>query len=219
MKIRGYRIELGEIEAFLAAADGVREAVVVAREAPSSAAGVGDKRLVAYLVADADFDTDALRTALADQLPSYMVPQAFVLLDRFPLTPNRKVDRKALPAPEQAEAKSKAEYVQPDGELEESIAGVWREVLNVKKVGMDDNFFDLGGHSLLTVQVHRLLKDQVDAEIGLTDLFRFPTIRTLVGFIQSDGAGGGTEQGKDRAAARKEAMARRQKLRDRRRRR
>ena len=219
VKIRGYRIELGEIEAFLAAADGVREAVVVAREAPSSAAGVGDKRLVAYLVADADFDTDALRTALADQLPSYMVPQAFVLLDRFPLTPNRKVDRKALPAPEQAEAKSKAEYVQPDGELEESIAGVWREVLNVKKVGMDDNFFDLGGHSLLTVQVHRPLKDQVDAEIGLTDLFRFPTIRTLVGFIQSDGAGGGTEQGKDRAAARKEAMARRQKLRDRRRRR
>lgn len=219
VKIRGYRIELGEIEAFLAAAEGVREAVVVAREAPSSVAGPADKRLVAYLVADADFDTDALRSSIADQLPSYMVPQAFVVLDRFPLTPNRKVDRKALPAPEQAEAKSKAEYVQPDGELEESIASVWREVLNVKKVGMDDNFFDLGGHSLLTVQVHRLLKDKLDAELGLTDLFRFPTIRTLVGFMQSDGTGGGTEQGKDRAAARKEAMARRQKLRDRRRRR
>jgi len=214
VKIRGYRIELGEIEAFLASADGVREAVVVAREDTP-----GDKRLVGYLVADREFDTAALRSAIAAQLPSYMVPQAFVVLDRFPLTPNRKVDRKALPAPEQAEVKGKAEYVQPDGELEESIAGVWREVLNVKKVGMDDNFFDLGGHSLLTVQVHRLLKDELEADLGLTDLFRFPTIRSLVGFIQSDGGGGGTEQGKDRAAARKEAMARRQKLRDRRRRR
>ncbi len=213
VKIRGYRIELGEIEAFLAACEGVREAVVVAREDVP-----GDKRLVAYLVADRDFDTGVLRGAIAEQLPSYMVPQSFVVLDRFPLTPNRKVDRKALPAPEQAEVAGKAEYVQPDGELEESIASVWREVLNVKKVGMDDNFFDLGGHSLLTVQVHRLLKDKLEAELGLTDLFRFPTIRTLVGFIQSDGGGSGTEQGKDRAAARKEAMARRQKLRDRRRR-
>jgi len=212
VKIRGYRIELGEIEAFLSAADGVREAVVVAREDTP-----GDKRLVAYLVADPGVDTQALRSAIADQLPSYMVPQAFVVLDRFPLTPNRKVDRKALPQPEQAEAKSAVEYVKPDGELEESIAEVWREVLNVKQVGMDDNFFDLGGHSLLTVQVHRLLSDKLDAELGLTDLFRFPTIRTLVGFIRSDGAGGGTEEGKDRAAARKEAMERRKKLRDRRR--
>jgi natural product biosynthesis luciferase-like monooxygenase protein len=214
VKIRGYRIELGEIEAFLAADAAVREAVVIAREDSP-----GDKRLVAYLVAAGELDTKALRDAVAEKLPSYMVPSAFVVLDRFPQTPNRKVDRNALPAPEQAEVKSSAEYVQPDGEIEQSIATVWREVLNVSKVGMDDNFFDLGGHSLLTVQVHRKLKDAIEAELALTDLFRFPTIRSLVSFLQSDGGASGTEQGKDRAAARKEAMARRAKLRDRRRRR
>ncbi|MCA9622301.1 MAG: LLM class flavin-dependent oxidoreductase, partial [Myxococcales bacterium] len=141
VKIRGYRIELGEIEAHLSAGENVREAVVIAREDVP-----GDKRLVAYLVAgDGDIDTDALRDKLKEQLPPYMVPQNFVVLPRFPLTPNKKIDRKALPAPDSVATARKATFVAPSEGLEATVAAVWAEVLNVKQVGLDDNFFDLGG--------------------------------------------------------------------------
>jgi len=215
VKLRGYRIELGEIEAALGQDDAVREAVVVAREDVP-----GDKRLVAYLVAQpkATIDVDAARARLRDTLPDYMVPSNFVVLDKFPLTPNAKVDRKALPAPDRVAARATAEYVAPDGELESQIAEVWTSILNVDKVGMDDNFFDLGGHSLLTVQMHRQLKDIVDKPLALTDLFRFPTIRALVDFLQSDGGSDVLEKSKDRAEARKAARERRAAQRNRRRR-
>jgi natural product biosynthesis luciferase-like monooxygenase protein len=214
VKVRGYRIELGEIEAHVAQDGAVREVVVVAREDVA-----GDKRLVAYMVAHTGktVDIEALRTRLRDQLPDYMVPSAFVVMDKFPLTPNAKVDRKALPAPDKVAARTKAEYVAPAGELEQAIAKVWTEVLNLSKVGMDDNFFDLGGHSLLTVQIHRQLKELVDKPLALTDLFRFPTIRSLVEFLQGDGGSEAMEKSKDRAEARKAALSRRAALRDRKR--
>ncbi|HHH11781.1 MAG TPA: peptide synthetase, partial [Sorangium sp.] len=215
VKLRGYRIELGEIETSMAAFEGVKEAVVIARQDVP-----GDKRLVGYLLLDdTELSLDALRNQLKEQLPAYMVPHHFVVLERFPLTPNNKVDRNALPPPEQARGGAGTVYVQPSDELSATIARVWSEVLNVKQVGMDDNFFDLGGHSLLTVQVHRRLKDTLSTPLSLTDLFRFPTIAALVSFIQQGHDSAHMDQGRGRAAARKEARARRAKMRDRRRKR
>ncbi|MGC0155806.1 non-ribosomal peptide synthetase, partial [Chromobacterium vaccinii] len=149
VKIRGFRIELGEIEARLAACAGVKEAAVLAREdAP------GDKRLVAYLTAGSGetLDAAALRVELAKDLAEYMVPSAFVVLEAFPLTPNGKLDRKALPAPDGAQLSSR-EYAAPQGEAEETLAAIWGALLNVERVGRHDNFFELGGHSLLAVQL------------------------------------------------------------------
>ncbi len=218
VKLRGYRIELGEIEAYIGQSPAVREAVVIAREDVP-----GDKRLVAYVIPESGqkVDTDALpgelRERLRAELPDYMVPSSFVVLDKFPLTPNAKIDRKALPAPDKLKARTKAEFVAPAGELETSIAEIWAEVLNISSVGMDDNFFDMGGHSLLMVQMHRRLKELVDQPLALTDLFRFPTVRTLVEFLQGDGDSAAMEKSKDRAEARKAAMSRRSAARNRRR--
>ncbi|WP_428268383.1 MupA/Atu3671 family FMN-dependent luciferase-like monooxygenase [Haliangium sp.] len=213
VKLRGYRIELGEIESYIGQVDGVREVVVIAREDVP-----GDKRLVAYIVPESGgVDAGAIRDFLRAELPDYMVPSHFVELDKFPLTPNAKVDRKALPAPDKAQARAAAAYVAPAGELEQSIATVWAEVLDVAQVGMDDNFFDLGGHSLLMVQMHRRVKELVDRPLALTDLFRFPTVRTLVEFLQGDGGSEAMEKSKDRAEARKAARSRRAAMRDRRR--
>jgi len=215
VKLRGFRIELGEIEAAIAREAAVREAVAIAREDVP-----GDVRLVAYMVAEAGrtIDLDALRSRLRETLPEYMVPSSFVVIDEWPLTPNAKVDRKALPAPDRAPARAAAGYVAPEGGLEAAIAGVWASVLNVEKVGVDDNFFDLGGHSLLTVQVHRQLRDVVDKPLGLTDLFRFPTIRSLVGFLGADGESTTVERSRDRADARRAARERRASVNQRRRR-
>jgi acyl carrier protein len=215
VKLRGYRIELGEIEAHIAEANEVSDAVVIAREDVP-----GDKRLVAYILEKRNagsVDKEALRARLKEALPDYMVPHNFVVLDKFPLTPNAKVDRKALPAPAKMETLSSADYVEPTGDLETRVAAVWADALNVKQVGMNDNFFDLGGHSLLIVQVHRTLAKELEQKLSLTDLFRFPTIRSLVDFVQSDGGSAEMEQSKTRAASRKAAMSRRAKLRDRRR--
>ncbi|WP_256347747.1 non-ribosomal peptide synthetase, partial [Pseudomonas gingeri] len=149
VKIRGFRIELGEIEARLAACDGVREAVVIAREDEP-----GDQRLVAYIIAHDGRKPLAadLRGQLLLTLADYMVPSAFVLLERFPLTTNGKLDRKALPAPDQAALSSRA-FVAPQGEVELALARIWAEVLKVERVGRHDNFFELGGHSLLAVKL------------------------------------------------------------------
>ncbi|WP_332690623.1 non-ribosomal peptide synthetase, partial [Devosia sp.] len=144
VKIRGFRIELGEIEAHLAACHGVREALVLARED-----NPGDKRLVAYLLAQsgAVLDAATLRTALAGLLPDYMVPAAFVTLDSFPLTPNGKLDRQALPAPDRDAVVTRS-YEAPQGDVETAIAAIWQELLGIERVGRHDHFFELGGHSL-----------------------------------------------------------------------
>ncbi|WP_229506533.1 non-ribosomal peptide synthetase [Massilia sp. BJB1822] len=175
VKLRGFRIELGEIETRLGECAGVREAVVIAREDQP-----GDQRLVAYLTAQegAVLEPGVLRAALAAQLPEYMVPSAFVMLEAFPLTPNGKLDRKALPAPDQGEIVSRT-YAAPQGEVEQVLADIWQELLGIGEVGRDDHFFELGGHSLLAVQLVSRVRQTLDAELPLRALFAQPTLAAL----------------------------------------
>src|SRR5205807_1891235 len=164
VKIRGFRIELGEIEAVLGQHPAVREAVVLAREDAA-----GDKRLVAYIVSDqqpAPMSTE-LRSFLREKLPDYMVPPAFVLLDALPRTPNGKVDRQALPAPEWASLESAKAFVAPRTPGEELLVGIWAQVPGVEQVGIHDNFFELGGHSLLVTQVISRIRNTFQVDLPL----------------------------------------------------
>jgi acyl carrier protein len=207
VKIRGYRIELGEIESVLNEQAGVREAVVVAREDTP-----GAPRLVAYVVAEPgqSLSAEHLRAPLTEALPDYMVPSQIVFLDRFPLTPNAKIDRKALPRPEAMSPATNGASAPPASAIEETVAGIWQEVLNLPSVGREDNFFDLGGHSLLAVQVHRRLTEKVGPRLTLTDLFRFPTVRAVADFLEQGNGGSAVQtQGTVRAEARQDALARR----------
>ena len=176
VKIRGYRIELGEIEARLQEQEGVKEAVVVAREDEP-----GDKRLVAYYTVSGaqEESTGAgeLRGWLSEKLPEYMVPAAYVRMEAMPLTPNGKLDRKALPAPE-GEAYGVREYEAPRGETEQKLAGIWAEVLKVERVGRHDNFFELGGHSLLAVTLIERMRRQ-GLKVDVRALFATPTLAEL----------------------------------------
>ena len=215
VKLRGYRIELGEIEAALEGQPGVTQAVVMAREDTP-----GDLRLVGYYTGAAT--EAALRPALATSLPEHMVPAHFVRLDSFPLTPNRKVDRKALPAPNAAPVATEA-FVAPVEGIEAQLATIWQKVLGVPKVGSRDNFFALGGHSLLAVQAHREIRDGLGiAKLSITDIFRFPTLSALARHLD-DGpkpaaatAPETVQALSDRAEARNDAMARRMAMRSRR---
>jgi len=208
VKVRGYRIELGEIEAAILSHPSVLETVVVAREDTP-----GDTRIVAYLTA-AQGQTPKpaeLREHLKIGLPDFMVPSHFVTLAALPQTPNGKIDRKALPAPEAdkaAVAQEAAAYVAPTGDLEETIASIWRDVLKLSEVGTRSNFFDLGGHSLLAVQTHRRLKEALGRDLSITDIFRFPTIAGLSAYLSKSGEdeGAAAKQGQDRAAGRRAAM-------------
>jgi amino acid adenylation domain-containing protein len=169
VKIRGFRIELGEIEAALQACTGVREAVVLAR-------GHGaEKQLVAYTTGDAA--PQALREALAARLPSHMVPAAYVLMDALPLTPNGKLDRQALHDPQTGDFGQRA-YEAPQGEVEEALAEIWRDLLGVPQVGRHDHFFELGGHSLLAVQLIERMR-RLHWELPVRALFASPTLATL----------------------------------------
>ncbi|MBM4336799.1 MAG: LLM class flavin-dependent oxidoreductase [Deltaproteobacteria bacterium] len=209
VKIRGYRIELGEVETELGRHPAIQECVVVARDEADS-----DPRLVAYLVPKGTAPaTEELREHLRKTLPEFMVPALFVSLAALPLTPNGKIDRKRLPAPEQHKPRMQAPFVAPQNPLEGMIAGVWRDVLKLETVGAEDNFFDLGGHSLLVVQVHRKLREQVPQPLSLTDLYRFPTIRSLAEFLGSDGSNPQLDKSVDRAAARRESLKLRQQTR------
>jgi len=162
VKVRGFRIELGEIEARLKEHEGVREAVVLAREDTP-----GDKRLVAYYAAKEQNIVGAqeLRAHVAAKLPEYMVPAAYVKLESLPLTPNGKLNRKALPAPE-GDAYVVRQYEAPKGAIEELLAGIWAKLLHLERVGRDDNFFELGGHSLMAVTVvERLAQAGLKADV------------------------------------------------------
>ncbi|MFL0811271.1 MAG: LLM class flavin-dependent oxidoreductase [Agarilytica sp.] len=202
VKIRGYRIELGEIEARLGEHEGVRECVLLLREDTP-----GDQRLVAYLVPKGVApDPNDVRDHLRKDLPEYMVPNDVVVLDAMPLTPNGKIDRKQLPAPTEGGQASAAAYEAPKDELQQTIVNVWQDTLKIDKIGVNDNFFDLGGHSLLIVRVHQLLKEQVDKPISLTDLYRFPTIASLTEFLNSDKENESLKKSSDRASRRRERM-------------
>ncbi|ALN80262.1 non-ribosomal peptide synthetase [Lysobacter antibioticus] len=181
VKIRGFRIELGEIEARLTACDGVREAVVIAREEDG-----GDKRLVAYVVAEqgAEISVTNLREALARELAEYMIPSAFVALDALPLNPNGKLDRKALPSPDQSALASR-EYEAPLGEVEQTLAAIWQDLLGIERVGRHDHFFELGGHSLLIMQLAIRVRERFEVEIPLRTLFEQPTLSFLAGLVVS----------------------------------
>jgi len=183
VKIRGFRIELGEIEAVLGQHPSLREVVVIAQEDVS-----GNQCLVAYVVLN-QINTPAsaeLRQFLKQKLPEYMIPSAFVLLEALPLTPNGKVDRRALPTPEKLRPDLEAAYVEPQTEIERLIAAVLQEKLQIVKVGIYDNFFDLGGHSLLLVQIHSKLQEILEQEISIIDLFQYPSISSLAKYLSQD---------------------------------
>nr|WP_324295144.1 non-ribosomal peptide synthetase [Burkholderia pseudomallei] len=194
VKIRGFRIELGEIEAQLAKVTGVREVVVLARDSAadtdqnadlnaSATANSSEKRLVAYYTGDAD--VVALRAQAAQHLPSYMVPSAYVRLDAWPLTPNGKLDRRALPAPAD-DAYARAEYEAPRGAKEEALAAIWRELLHVERVSRHDNFFELGGHSLLAVQLVSRLRQALSVEVALGTVFDAPVLSALAERLEAE---------------------------------
>jgi len=192
IKIRGFRIELGEIEAVLEQCTGVGQAVVVMREDTP-----GDQRLAAYVTAKPGHNVASreLRQAVAERLPEYMVPSAFVRLEAFPLTPNGKVDRKALPAPD-ARAVRTVRYASPRSQAEREVAAIWKDLLKAEQVGVHDNFFDLGGHSLLVVQLQNRLRQSFGRELALVDLFRKPTVAAMAEFLGSkpETVGAGAER-------------------------
>jgi amino acid adenylation domain-containing protein len=177
VKLRGQRIELGEIEAQLERHSAIRQAVVVAREDEP-----GEKRLVAYVIAD-ELNIEDLRTSLLTRLPQYMVPSAFVQLETMPLTPNRKIDRKALPKPE-ADAYARKQYEAPRGDIEENLAAIWQDLLRVERVGRHDDFFDLGGHSLSAVQLLAKINTRFGKSLPLSVLFTSPNIAAFAALIE-----------------------------------
>ncbi|HEX8139745.1 MAG TPA: MupA/Atu3671 family FMN-dependent luciferase-like monooxygenase [Pyrinomonadaceae bacterium] len=207
VKIRGFRIELGEIEAVLAEHQGVREAVVVAREDVP-----GDKRLVAYVVPEGEDAPSAkeLRTFLKERLPEYMVPAHFVTLEALPWTSNGKINRQALPSVAGNGADHRAEYVAPQTGLERTIARIWQQVLHVEKVGVHDNFFDLGGQSLLMAQAHSQLRAALDVkELPLIKLLEHPTVSALARHLsQAENEPATFKQSQARASKHREGLLR-----------
>jgi len=192
VKIRGYRIELGEIESRLNGHDAVSEAVVIAREDTP-----GDQRLVAYMTGSGIPDEAGLRVFCEEVLPPHMIPAHYVTLASFPLTPNKKVDRKALPSPQAARPAPDVQPIAPTAPASpgsgagaaETIAAVWSRLLGVADIKPKDNFFELGGHSLLAVQAHRELKAELSgAKLSITDIFRFPTLEGLAKHLGDTGA-------------------------------
>ncbi|MCY9611195.1 amino acid adenylation domain-containing protein, partial [Paenibacillus thiaminolyticus] len=173
VKIRGYRIELGEVEAQLLKITSVQEAVAIARED-----GGGQPYLCAYIVADKELTAGELRSALSQKLPGYMVPSCFVQLEHMPLTPNGKIDRKALPAPD-GSMQAGANFVAPRTAMEAQLAQIWQEVLGLSRIGVKDNFFDIGGHSLKVLQLIQKIHAEMEMNIPLRVVFEMPTIEEM----------------------------------------
>ncbi len=177
VKIRGYRIELGEVQAALTGIDGVKQAVVIAREDRP-----GDKRLVGYITGATD--TAEIRTQLAERLPAYMVPAAVVAIDALPMTPNGKLDTRALPAPEYQDVDR---YRAPASAVEEILTGIYADVLGVDRVGADDSFFDLGGDSLSAMRLIAAVNTGLDASLAVHTVFEAPTVAELASRIGDGG--------------------------------
>jgi len=183
VKMRGFRIELEEIELALLPHPAVREVVVLAREDVP-----GDRRLVAYVVPQPQQrpTTSDLRCFLQERLPNYMLPSSFMLQEALPLLPNGKLDRRSLPAPDHLQPELAATYVAPRTELEQTIATIWQEVLQVAKVGLYDNFFDLGGHSLLMIQVHSKLRQILNRDLSMIEMFKYPTVNSFAKYLSQE---------------------------------
>jgi amino acid adenylation domain-containing protein len=204
IKLRGHRIELGEIEATLERCAGVRQAVTIAREDRE-----GDQRLVAYLVAEsgAELTANALRGALVLKLPEAMIPSAYVFLSEMPLTDNGKIDRKALqnlPPPVFAVASTIGRSQNEDAsEMEQVVANAWKDALGVSMVGLNDNFFDLGAHSITVAEVQAKLQNILNREISLVDLFQFPTVNSLSRHLTGEQSGAAPTNISERAQRRR----------------
>jgi acyl carrier protein len=210
VKVRGVRIELGEVEAVLAQHVEVAQSLVVAAED-----GTGDRRLVAYVVAapGCPAKPENLRSFLAAQLPAPMIPSAFVLLGSMPLSANGKVDRKALPDPFRERPQLQSAYSAPEGEMELALGSLWQEILGVAHIGVADNFFDLGGHSLHLMRIQGKVRERFNLDLPMVDLFRYPTVRSLAEHLLRCGSesaaltgsgsapDGGGERGESRRAA------------------
>ncbi|MDP4183345.1 MAG: beta-ketoacyl synthase N-terminal-like domain-containing protein, partial [Bacillota bacterium] len=184
VKIRGFRIELGEVETVLNQNSCIRECVVLAREVLK-----GEKSLVAYIIPQSKVQEDnlepgKLREYLKGKLPDYMIPSYFVIMDSFPMTPNGKIDRKAMPLPQSSSNRLKNDFIAASNEIEINISKIWKEVLGIEAVGMNDNFFDLGGHSLLLAKVRSKMAKEFKKDISMLDLFNYPTIKSLAKFIE-----------------------------------
>ncbi|MEM9218552.1 MAG: amino acid adenylation domain-containing protein [Cyanobacteria bacterium P01_F01_bin.150] len=211
VKLNGYRIELGEVEAELTRFPTVKESIVLLREDDVK------KYLVAYVVlsesatAKTAATADALKRHLRKTLPEYMVPNVFITLDYLPLTANGKVNRKALPEPKGHGATSKVSRIAPTSKLERALADIWQTALGVEKVGVNENFFDLGGHSLLLAQVQNQVQASLDKDIAFMTLFRYPTIHSLVRHLHDD-KGPSNNTDLQSLAAKQKASIQRQKL-------
>ncbi len=188
VKIHGLRVELGEIEAVLKAQPGVEAAVVAVREVRP-----GDHRLVAYVTGESGPQAESLRAPLKEQLPDYMVPSHFLTLDTLPLSPNGKVDRRALPLPDAQRPELAAEYAPPTHVVEEALVLLYQDILGLDRVGIHDDFFDLGGHSLLATRLINRLQEAFVVEVPLRQVFEAPTPATLGAWLQTTGE----EQGLD----------------------
>ncbi|MGC4025587.1 MAG: LLM class flavin-dependent oxidoreductase [Mesorhizobium sp.] len=205
VKMRGHRIELGEIEALMAESDTVRQVAVKMIEF-----GANDMRLVGYVTAgNGRPSANDLQARLAEKLPEFMRPSQIIILDRMPMTPNGKIDRKALPLP--AATAERGEMVAAESDVEAQVAAIWKQALGLEEISVTENFFDLGGHSLLVVQVQRRMKERFAREIAITDIFRFPTVRAIAAHLASDTVpvNNAADRGAARAAARLARMGRR----------
>ncbi|MEM7555731.1 MAG: amino acid adenylation domain-containing protein [Cyanobacteria bacterium P01_A01_bin.84] len=179
VKLRGFRIELGEIESALMQFPDVKQAVVTLYK------NSDDEKLIAYIVPSSEVSVTQLRQFLKTKLPGYMIPSHYVMLEEFPLTPNRKVDRKALPIPDQVDTEESKDFVSPRNPIEEILVNIWSDVLGVEKISVDDNFFELGGHSLFATRVNSQVRQAFAVELPLRSHFEKPTIAELTLCIET----------------------------------
>ncbi|MHB2155572.1 amino acid adenylation domain-containing protein [Calditrichota bacterium GD2] len=206
IKIRGFRVELGEIENVIESSPLVKDAVVVAKKVGA------DIRIVAYLIPEDDFNEADLRAYLQKQIPDFMIPTHFVVLEKFPLTANGKVDKRALPEPEALT--EKRQIIKPGTNLERQLANIWKEVLQVEEISIYDSFFDLGGHSLGVIQIQGKVREELDMELDVVDIFKYPTIHSLAQYLENkDAQNQELTKSMARASKQREATSRMQQLR------
>lgn len=215
VKIRGLRVELGEIESVLLSYEHVENAVVLARRDKT-----GETRLAAYYIStnNEELPYEAIADFMKKKLPPYMVPSTFMKLKEFPLTQNGKIDRKSFPDPFFKQNMTRSNIVKPKNEIERTIAEAWRKVLNINQVSVNDNFFEIGGHSLMMVKLHALLEQSLKKELSVVELFQYPTIASQAKFLSK---GNNDEQvlksTEERASRQRARMAQqRQRMRQRR---
>jgi aspartate racemase len=205
VKVRGFRIELGEIESALLLHPGVRGGIVASREDAS-----GQSRLVGYVVAAGEeaLTANDLRSFLREKLPDHMVPSVFVMIESIPLMPNGKVDRKSLPDPAGRFADLGSNYIAPRSEAEKKISAIWQDTLGVEKVGVHDNFFDLGGHSMLMAEIFSKLEGAFKKELSMAELFEYPTVSSLAAFLEQGSNRSSLKRGEEQAEKFKEGRSR-----------